>query len=331
MSKTTPPQLSLFSARHLMVIDPALDDQPFLDELLTRIDETTSMARYAAIGVSTVLSRLDKFTGQNSDLALHDITGLTVASTYKRLEAFAECLNCVRCGRKGNVFLVEHHANDEPKQYLNLYSFADGELTLMTVDHILPDSWYGRADVDNFQTMCRVCNQLKQHVMTLEEIEAVRADITRHAKSWVDVRYLDLLLQVQKWYHLHEDAKVKAALWKMMERWRRRVGHTTQKKEIDAFVVELAQELDDTMLSFTGKRSRRRRSGPTRQRAALPASTKASWKQRMKEWFASAALAVAGLSRTHLSSRNVSPYRKLSKRSASVLEQSSTTPESQRG
>lgn len=314
-------QYNLFSPRHLVTVDPTLGDEQFVEQLLSRIDRTTTMARYAAVHVDRVLSRLDKFSGKDADRALYDVIGQECTSSHKRLLSFSKNTSCVRCGRVGNVFLVEHHENDDPKQYLNLYSCSDDELVLMTVDHILPDSWFGKFDDSNFQTMCRLCNQEKQHIMTVEEIDLVRQDLSRYAKSWVDLRFLDLLLQTLKWYHTIEDAKVKAALWKMVERWRRRLKHTTQTNEVKSYLVELAQELDDTMMSFTGEHSWvQRNCDSTALLAALPASTKGSWKQKMKAWFVSAALALVGLSRTHLSSRSESPYRKLSRKSASVLE-----------
>ncbi len=316
-----PTQLNLFAPRHLVTIDPCLGDDEFVEQLLTRIDNSTSMARYAAVHVDRVLGRLDQFTGKDADHALYTVIGHQCTSSYKRLQAFARGTSCVRCGRQGNVFLIEHHTNDEPKQYLNLYSCSEDQLVLMTVDHILPDSWFGRFDSDNFQTMCRLCNQEKQHIMSVEEIDLVRANIKRYAKSWVDVRFLDLLLQAQRWYHTVEDAKIKAALWKLIERWRRRVKHTTQPAEVESYLVELAQELDDTMMSFTGEHSWVQQNYDSTVQLAGPlASTKGSWKQKMKAWFVSVALGVVGLSKTHLSSRNESPYRKLSRRSASALE-----------
>lgn len=45
--------------------------------------------------------------------------------------------------------------------HLDLYGYEDGELILMTIDHIHPKSKGGRNHVSNYQAMCKICNEIK--------------------------------------------------------------------------------------------------------------------------------------------------------------------------
>ena len=94
----------------------------------------------------------------------------------KRLDAFRSHKSCVKCGRKGNAFVVERQGGQDNKLVLNFYSINKGDIVLMTVDHILPDSLGGKRHVSNFQTMCSGCNKRKQNVMSITEIDLVLRD-----------------------------------------------------------------------------------------------------------------------------------------------------------
>ena len=46
--------------------------------------------------------------------------------------------------------------------HLNLYAVDNnGDEILMTKDHILPHSKGGADDINNYQTMCKLCNEAK--------------------------------------------------------------------------------------------------------------------------------------------------------------------------
>ena len=68
--------------------------------------------------------------------------------------------NCVKCGRKGSYFKLESGGSKEEsnRRHFNLYSEDD---VLMTKDHILPKSKGGKDTLENFQTMCCICNSNK--------------------------------------------------------------------------------------------------------------------------------------------------------------------------
>lgn len=83
----------------------------------------------------------------------------------QRYQVFAKSTTCVACGLDGTHFCVECHPGS-PKYHLNLYGVdKDGDEVLMTKDHIIPRSKGGKNVLDNYQTMCRICNLAKGNVL----------------------------------------------------------------------------------------------------------------------------------------------------------------------
>jgi hypothetical protein len=218
-----------------------------------------------------------------------NLCGVQVVTTPKRLRSFHKNLHCVECGRSGNVFLIERHNNDNHDHYLNLYSVGPDGMVLMTVDHILPDSWYGRYDPINFQTMCRTCNQKKQHVMSVAEIEQVRANIPLYAKAWVLPEFLDTLLQLQLRVHEASTPALKLALTRIMEKHRKRIKHNTKRPEVERSIVDINNEVREAVASQGALSCPNSNVVP----AVELVSTRGSWSERMKRWFVSLALGVA--------------------------------------
>lgn len=67
---------------------------------------------------------------------------------------------CVRCGARGSIFSLEGRPGQRP--HFNLYAHVgDGQFVQMTKDHIIPKSKGGGETLDNFQPMCKRCNQAK--------------------------------------------------------------------------------------------------------------------------------------------------------------------------
>jgi hypothetical protein len=58
----------------------------------------------------------------------------------ERYHTFAKSKKCACCGIEGNVMLLDHALNANPKEppHFNLYAEKDGVLILMTKDHIIP-------------------------------------------------------------------------------------------------------------------------------------------------------------------------------------------------
>lgn len=65
---------------------------------------------------------------------------------------------CQICGLVGGVFYLKETA---VQSHFNLYGTENGKLLLFTKDHIRPKSKSGRDVLDNLQTACSICNNLK--------------------------------------------------------------------------------------------------------------------------------------------------------------------------
>ena len=80
-----------------------------------------------------------------------------------RYLCFSESLSCVCCGLKGEFFSIEYATNgNTTKPHANLYAINQyGHQTLMTIDHIIPQSKGGGNIPSNLITMCTNCNMNK--------------------------------------------------------------------------------------------------------------------------------------------------------------------------
>jgi 5-methylcytosine-specific restriction endonuclease McrA len=82
-----------------------------------------------------------------------------VKVSSERLILFKSNPKCVSCGIEGSFFALEQKTKETP--HMNFYAILDGEEILMTKDHIVPISKGGQDHMDNYQTMCCTCNQIK--------------------------------------------------------------------------------------------------------------------------------------------------------------------------
>lgn len=98
------------------------------------------------------------FTGLNALRKIFE--GYEVKMNSLRYQTFCKSLICVCCGLVGKVFLLELPAGDE-RPHFNLYGKREGRLVQLTKDHIQPLGRGGKNHIDNLQTMCHVCNELK--------------------------------------------------------------------------------------------------------------------------------------------------------------------------
>ena len=89
-----------------------------------------------------------------------DGTEYLVGMGSQRYLLFQQSLTCCCCGITGNTMLLQCTARMEPPHF-NLYHITSNEYTLMTKDHILPHSRGGKNVLENYQTMCEVCNSIK--------------------------------------------------------------------------------------------------------------------------------------------------------------------------
>lgn len=96
------------------------------------------------------------------------IDGITYRVNIKslRLQCFKRSKVCVNCGRVGNVMSLDRFRSKSkiPSAHFNLYcEEPDGTFVLMTQDHIIPKSKGGKNHLSNLQTMCTICNRLKDN------------------------------------------------------------------------------------------------------------------------------------------------------------------------
>ncbi len=91
--------------------------------------------------------------------------GVDVKMGSLRYQTFQKSLTCKRCGVEGKFFALEKHRNGQSDRFhFNLYAIDDnGDELLMTKDHIVPRSKGGPNHVTNMQTMCTVCNGIKDN------------------------------------------------------------------------------------------------------------------------------------------------------------------------
>ena len=87
---------------------------------------------------------------------------------------FKKSLQCVSCGIMGSKMILEQHTNDKSPHF-NLYAVEDNKLILMTKDHIQPKSKGGKDVLDNYATMCEICNNLKaNYLLNCEQLKELR-------------------------------------------------------------------------------------------------------------------------------------------------------------
>lgn len=77
-----------------------------------------------------------------------------------RYHVFKNNPSCVSCGIEGKHMVLDMNPGDSSPHF-NLYAEEHGRLVLMTKDHILAKSKGGLDALENYATMCSVCNNLK--------------------------------------------------------------------------------------------------------------------------------------------------------------------------
>ena len=185
-------QLELFSFPGI-VIDEAFGEE-MTPMLLKHLRDRNKRITHVIIHPDTLSQYIPDLTDRSTWNA-DAFDGVNV--NKKRMRTFNRSRVCSCCGREGNVYVIEEDTNCElNRKYLNLYHMSDEVLVEMTVDHTLPQSFGGADTQANRETMCFVCNQDKANVMSGAEIETVLKNVKKYAKSWVNTKYLTVLLQM---------------------------------------------------------------------------------------------------------------------------------------
>lgn len=118
-------------------------------------------------------------------------------------------VKCVCCGKEGTYFQLDadrEGGNIENRRHFNLYA-EDG--TLMTKDHILPKKWGGQDHIDNFQTMCKDCNEAKgsQYEIEIDGIVAISVQNTDNIHQYISLE--DAVYGASKLLHICDKQGIK--------------------------------------------------------------------------------------------------------------------------
>jgi 5-methylcytosine-specific restriction endonuclease McrA len=91
-----------------------------------------------------------------------------------RYHVFKKNKNCVSCGLAGSKMILDMNPGDTSPHF-NMYAEEHGRFVLMTKDHIHAKSKGGTDNLENFQTMCSTCNNLKgAYNLTLDQCRELR-------------------------------------------------------------------------------------------------------------------------------------------------------------
>lgn len=103
------------------------------------------------------------FDMDKSDVRFH---GKIIKANSQRYKTFfTKGFTCAHCGLEATYFALERDtkgSNFPDRYHFNLYGIdQDGNEILFTKDHIIPHARGGKDKVENYQTMCYVCNSAK--------------------------------------------------------------------------------------------------------------------------------------------------------------------------
>lgn len=122
------------------------------------------------------------FIGPGRKIYQADGESFKVKMNSHRYHLFVKQKNCVACGLEGTKMFLELSPGSEFPHF-NFYAIEGEEEILMTKDHKIPKALGGKDSLDNYQTMCVICNAIKgANQFTLDEIKVLR-NVQSRAKS----------------------------------------------------------------------------------------------------------------------------------------------------
>lgn len=106
-----------------------------------------------------------------------------VRMNSKRLAVFKDNPCCVACGLQGTQFALEAQTLTSTPHF-NFYGLHEGEMVVLTKDHIIAKAKGGKDSYTNYQTLCATCNTLKADaLLTQEALKELRAFYDENRKS----------------------------------------------------------------------------------------------------------------------------------------------------
>lgn len=113
-----------------------------------------------------------------------------------RYFVFRRQMSCVSCGLEGTRIFLECLPGEVP--HFNLYGDDNGKLVMFTKDHIKAKCFGGQDELDNYQTMCSVCNSLKAHSnLSLDAVRNLRQTYIEN-KDKIPKKKLHLLMEQER-------------------------------------------------------------------------------------------------------------------------------------
>jgi hypothetical protein len=106
----------------------------------------------------------------------------SVRMNSDRYHVFRKSHYCAACGVEGTRMNLDLNPGDSSPHF-NLYAEERGRLLLMTKDHKIPKSRGGLDTMDNYQTYCSRCNNLKgNYHITNEQVNELRTMLNNDMK-----------------------------------------------------------------------------------------------------------------------------------------------------
>jgi hypothetical protein len=199
-----PPQLELFQAADYLNKPDALI--PMWDRICKGVNNNSCTHRAHVFTPKEIFDAMGwRDMNKNQPFT---VNGVDTMFNSRRMQVFKKDICCVKCGKEAHVAFHERHINDAVTPYhINFYHVTEsGQLVLMNMDHILPDSLGGNSELINLQTTCCKCNSNKSHIMTLDEIDMVLANPSVYLKPEISSDYLEYVLELMTDYILFSQA-----------------------------------------------------------------------------------------------------------------------------
>jgi len=89
--------------------------------------------------------------------------------------------HCMKCGEVPTFFGLGKDFNGY--FHLDLYSYKDKTPYMYTIDHVHPKSKGGTNTIENYQLLCKICNEDKSDTVEGEEVEHVDNKMKNYIKN----------------------------------------------------------------------------------------------------------------------------------------------------
>lgn len=145
-----------------------LDENPYGEDFgsfavqlsLIRLKDKHKLTTIAEFPIEDVLPFITKEDSRKTYTA--EGKEYQVRMNSDRYFVFLTSLKCVSCGLEGTKMMLELNPGDNAPHF-NLYAVENSRLVLMTKDHIIAKSQGGLNELQNYETCCAICNNLKAH------------------------------------------------------------------------------------------------------------------------------------------------------------------------